>query len=171
MKTFKHQIYVGFLAVSAFGQSMPKDEKTRVAEVLWLVNYDSEAAVLSEPFAIVSEPGVNYEALKVAWLMQVNDTGASAKTLANAAYFFAALEPSKAVELLGRARALEPCNPLWTDKLAELYGAQIDSHGLEAERLIAELLATGDQELRAAVALELKQRVAVAEYIGILAPR
>jgi hypothetical protein len=164
MKSFQPQIYLGFLAVSAFGQSIHSEEKVRAENVIWLVNYDSESPSLAEAAAIFEYPGIEYEAVKAAWLMQVNGADADAKTLANAARFFAALEPVASIELLTRARAIEPCNSEWTDQLAEVYATQIESGQFEP---LMQLLDTNDRQLLEAVAIELHQRAAVAEYVGL----
>jgi tetratricopeptide (TPR) repeat protein len=158
----------------------PGAEKVRLGHVLWMVTHRPEASVMGESVVTVSRPGQDYEAVKKVWLVQVNKPGVTPPVLANAAKFFRPMEPTRSIELLAKARALEPKNQMWTFMLGEMYAFQIvgvtalnqnglpigvdpsktDSH--QAEQIKRVLLASKDAELVGAVASALQGRGAIA---------
>jgi len=85
----------------------PDAERARVAQVYWMVSNQPEADVMEDPAFAVSQPGKDYDELARAWLVEVDLHATTAQVLANAAYFFSALEPQRSLELLARAQALE----------------------------------------------------------------
>jgi tetratricopeptide (TPR) repeat protein len=161
----------------------PDAEKTRVGHVLWMVAHQPEASVMGEPAVTVSRSGEDYEAVKKAWLAQVNKPGVTPQVLANASNFFRPLEPARSIELLAKARSLEPKNWMWTAMLGEMYAFQIvgvtalNQNGLpigvdpskadsrEAEQAKAVLFASKDADLVGAVAAALQLRGAIAASI------
>jgi hypothetical protein len=158
----------------------PGAEIARVGHVLWMVAHRPEASVLGEPVVTVSRPGEDYDALKKAWLVQADMPGVTPQVLAHAANFFRPLEPSRSIELLAKARSLEPKNWMWTSMLGEMYVFQItgvtglNQNGFpvgvdpnkadsrQAKEIKAVLLASKDAELVAAVAAALQARGAIA---------
>ena len=158
----------------------PRAEKTRIGHILWLVMHRPEAPLMGEPVVTVSLPGEEYDAVEKAWHAQVDKPGVTPEVLANAANFYRPMEPARSIELLGKARELEPKNPMWTFMLGEMYAFQIagvtalNQNGLpvgvdpsmtdsrQTERIRAELLGSKDTELVAAVAAALQVRGAIA---------
>ncbi len=157
----------------------PGAEKARVGHILWLVAHRPEIPFLAEPAATVGRQGDEYATLEKAWLAQVNKADVTAPVLVNAANFFRPLAPAHSIELLKRARALEPGNPIWTMMLGEMYAFQIvgvpalNQNGLPvsvdgskvdsglAEKTKGMLLASGDSELLAAVVAGLQGRAGI----------
>jgi hypothetical protein len=100
--------------------------------------------------------------------------------LANAANFFRELEPERSLELMVKARSLEPMNPIWTLMLGEIYAFQLvgvtglNQNGLpiavnpaqpessRAAEMKQMLLASDDAELVGAVAGALQMRGSIA---------
>ena len=162
----------------------PAAEEPRVRHILWMVRYQPAAPVLGEPVATGGDPGEMYDSVAKAWLLQVGKPDVSPQVLSNAANFFRPREPQRSVELLQKARTLDPKNPKWTGMLGETLAMQIaggtalNQNGLpngvdasktdspEAARIMAMLLASKDADLIAATAGGLQMRVAISPSIA-----
>jgi len=162
----------------------PAAEEPRVRHILWMVRYQPAAPVLGEPVATGGDPGEMYDSVAKAWLVQVGKPDVSPQVLSNAANFFRPREPQRSVELLQKARTLDPKNPKWTGMLGDMLAMQIaggtalNQNGLpngvdaskidspEAARIMAMLLASKDADLIAATAGGLQMRVAISPSIA-----
>src|SRR5689334_18844787 len=82
----------------------------------------------SDPCKGVSDSGTAYSnpALfaqrKVEWLACIDSVPSNVDVIEQAADFVAILDPVLAQNLYEKARAIEPNNPHWTQKLAQLHG-------------------------------------------------
>ena len=148
----------------------PAAEQARVGHVLWLVEHRPESDILGEPSSTLENTSRNFMLVKNAWLAQVAKPGVTGAVLANAANYFRPSEPSRSIELLIRARSVEPANPNWTAALGQMYAFQLSGikglnqngfpvefdvkHAMSAEvqSMRAGLLASNDAELIGAVA-------------------
>jgi tetratricopeptide (TPR) repeat protein len=158
----------------------PGAEKARIGHIRWMVTHRPEALMMGEPAVTVSRLGEEYNAVEKVWREQVDKPDVTPQVLANAANFFRPLEPARSIELLAKARTLEPKNQMWTFMLGEMYAFQIvgvtglnqnglpigvdpakmDSH--EAEHFKTLVLGSKDTELVVAVASALQGRGAIA---------
>ncbi len=101
----------------------PAAERALIRHVLWLVTNEPENEWLANP-AVAVKPGDDYDAMEKAWLVQVNKPGVTPQVLANAANFFRPLKPARSLELLARARTLEPRNSMWVAMIGNIYAFQ-----------------------------------------------
>jgi hypothetical protein len=155
-------------------------EQTRVNNVLWMVMHHPDAAILGEPSSTISTPGTSYNAVKNAWMTEIAKPAVTPQVLANAANFFRPLEPTRSLDLLAKARELDPKNWMWTAMLGQMYAFQLSgitglnqngfpvgvdpakAHSREVEGMKASLLASRDTELLAAVSAGLAGQGAIA---------
>jgi hypothetical protein len=101
----------------------------RLRHVVWLIeNYpDAELFLAASDITSMSPnwTGLNeaagYQRVKELWLRQTERFPANAKVLANAAMALAGPDSDVSLELVKRARSLEPANPEWTNWLAKIY--------------------------------------------------
>jgi hypothetical protein len=154
-------------------------EQSRVTQLLWLIEHHSDIPVLGEPLATIGHFGNSYDAVKTARLDQTEKANVPPQVLANAANFFRPLEPSRSIELLAKARQIDPKNSMWTAALAEIYVFQIvgitglnqnglplnvdpaKSESAEAKKITLMLLASKDAALVDAAGRALDKRGAI----------
>ena len=68
-----------------------------------------------------------YAQAKTLWLQQVSDNPQNTAILGNAAAFCLLYDRRTAEDLLKQAQALEPANPAWSERLAQLYSLDAQS--------------------------------------------
>lgn len=117
-----------------FLEYSPEDRAARARHALWVIDHHPEAELAGSPYASFirhSEPKL-YEQARDLWLAHVGRDGVDAAILGNAARFFVLDERDRSEELLKRAAALEPKNPEWKQRLAELYMLNAQRDGSDA---------------------------------------
>lgn len=100
----------------------------RLRHIVWLIENHPEADVFLAASDILSMSpnwtGLNQEAgyqqVKALWLRQTERPSVTAKVMANAAASLAGADAEVSLELVKRARGLEPRNPEWTRWLAKI---------------------------------------------------
>jgi hypothetical protein len=100
----------------------PEARAARARHVLWVIANAPEAEVAGSPETRadkILEPDL-YEQARSLWLAHLEARGSDPKIVGNAAAFFLLSERERARELLLRGRALEPANPRWSERLAQL---------------------------------------------------
>ena len=108
-----------YFAPNAHSMKPEARVQARRRHILWLIANHPESALLALSEATVNHDGQylgdsnGYEQVKKAWLEAVAKKDAGAGILSNAARFFLLSERELAADLYGRARKLEPGNPLW----------------------------------------------------------
>src|SRR5262245_25540469 len=123
----------------------PSAEKDRRRHLLWIIENVPELEIAGQPEALLSpfEGCETYEKAKTTWLKSLERNPDNIAVLENASNFFFE-SPSLVEPLLHRARALDPDNPKWLQKLAQLHsGKAIHLTGtarLEEARKILSLL-------------------------------
>ncbi|MGA7412812.1 MAG: hypothetical protein WBW33_20210 [Bryobacteraceae bacterium] len=132
----------------------PAAERALIRHVLWMVTNQPENEWLANR-ALAVKPGEDYDAIEKAWLAQVSKPDVTPQVLAIAANFFRPLKPARSLELLAKARALNPGNLMWVFMIGNIYafqviGVTVDSQ--QAEQVKAMLFASHDTELLVAVA-------------------
>jgi hypothetical protein len=106
-------------------QSKSKEAReARQKHILWLIEHHPEAGILKSPYGGLNKilDGSAYEQAKTLWLDQVKKNPKQAAILGHAANFCLLQDRPIAEDLLKKAQALEPTNPEWPAKLAQLYG-------------------------------------------------
>jgi hypothetical protein len=101
----------------------------RLRHVVWLIENrpDAEVFLAASDITSVSQnwTGLNeaagYQRVKALWLRQTERFPANAKVLANAAMAMQGTDSEVSLELVKRARGVEPGNPEWTRWLAKIY--------------------------------------------------
>jgi len=99
----------------------------KVAIVLAALVTPSRASAQSTPIGVRSDSGsvygdpARYAQRKAEWLTQVEARPQDLGVLQKAADFFMILDRPLAQDLLERARAVDPDNPNWTERLAQLH--------------------------------------------------
>src|SRR5262249_54530922 len=101
---------------------LPSAEKDRCRHLLWIIENVPELKIIGRPEASLPhfEPGETYEQAKTIWLKNLERNPANVGILENAASFFFQF-PAFVESLLHRARALDPDNPKWLQKLAQFH--------------------------------------------------
>jgi len=111
----------------------PEARSARARHVLWIVANAPEAEIAGSPETYadrILEPGV-YEKARSLWLAHLEASASNPKIVANAARFFLLSEPERARDLLKQGRELEPLNPEWSERLAQLDMLSVRRHGAE----------------------------------------
>ena len=97
--------------------------QARQKHILWLIEHHPSAAIFTGGFGIMNRTldGSVYEEAKTLWLNQVKQNPKNAIILGHAANFFVLDDRTEAEDLFKQAEKLEPQNPDWPSRLAELY--------------------------------------------------
>src|SRR4051794_36737848 len=97
--------------------------KAHQALVLWVIGHAPRSHIAGSPVAglFPDGDGEAYEQAKRLWLGHVETHPDDTAILGNAASFLTISERATSGELLRRARALEPDNPVWSGRLGFLY--------------------------------------------------
>jgi tetratricopeptide (TPR) repeat protein len=112
----------------------PEARAARARHVLWIVANAPEEEIAGSPETYadrIIEPEV-HERARSLWLGHLEASGSNPKIVANAARFFLLSDPGRARELLERGRELEPLNPQWSERLAQLDMLSARRPGAEA---------------------------------------
>ena len=96
-------------------------EHPRLEHIFWFIEHhpESEIAIYYSRSHMFAEP--EYGQTKDLWLQAVAAHPADARVLANAAQFIGAKDQFAEEDLLKRAREVEPSNPEWTKRLADVF--------------------------------------------------
>ncbi|HKW97356.1 MAG TPA: TonB family protein [Bryobacteraceae bacterium] len=94
-------------------------------EIFWLVEHRPESEVALYFSRTYQPPAIDYERLKALWLQQVTAHPGDPRVLANAAAFLGDKDQFAEEDLLKRARQVDPQNPEWTTRLADLMSGSI----------------------------------------------
>ena len=84
--------------------------------------------------ALMTLWGAAYERAKQLWMSQIEAYPDNTAILGNAARLLTLCDKTKCGELLRRAKALEPDNPRWTERLADLYALEMIGQDSAAKR-------------------------------------
>lgn len=104
--------------------------------IFWLIEHHPESSwTTSAPRALLpGTPGLNSpgdtERARALWLQQVTIHSQDSRVLGNAAQFLGPTDPFTAEDLLNRARQLDPTNPVWTNRLVDLYASSLINDSL-----------------------------------------
>lgn len=99
--------------------------------ILWLIGARPESALAGSSEATIDRAGHSladpqgYEEARTAWIAQTGRKEVTPQILANAARFFLLPEKGLAIEMLKRARALDPGNLELAGRLGEAYATAI----------------------------------------------
>ncbi len=108
----------------------------RGENILWLIDNHPRAYVLSTPYCHLSarEETDAFAVAKQKWLNVAESNPHDLSILDNAASFFRSSDPSYSELLYQKAKALEPDNPKWSEKLAQV-STIMGIHKTGAERV------------------------------------
>lgn len=114
--------------------------KKRQEHIKWIVANRPESYVSGSPYAHLTPylEGKVYNEVKNLWLKQVEAHKNNTAILGNAASFFLIANSDLAEKLLKKAKALEPDNPEWPDRLGFLYSLDNDSESTKLKCEAAE---------------------------------
>jgi tetratricopeptide (TPR) repeat protein len=101
--------------------------KSRLPHVLAVIERWPRSHIAGTPFAHLIDrhrDGRDFEIAKAAWLRQIEANPNDPRVMGNAANFFLHEDPTKAGELLRRARDLDPGNPEWSQRIGHLYSLE-----------------------------------------------
>jgi tetratricopeptide (TPR) repeat protein len=121
-----HELALRILALGYYFLGQRQSDSARSARhkhILWLIEHSPESGTAGSPHALIfnrEDPQAYVEARKL-WLDQVGSHPRNTKILGNAAEFFLLNDFPQSEELLKQARALEPDNPDWPERLGHLY--------------------------------------------------
>ncbi len=105
--------------------------EARRRHILWIIQNRPEAEVAGLPEATIDPLGhpladkEGYRQARALWLEQAEKYKSNTSVLGNAAKFFQLHDKELAEDLLKRAQALDPSNPVWPARLGYLYGLGI----------------------------------------------
>jgi hypothetical protein len=107
----------------------------RLRHVVWLIENRPDADVFLAASDITAMSpnwtGLNqaagYQQVKALWLRQAERPPVTAKVFANAAAALSGADAEVSLELVKRARGVEPGNPEWTNWLAKIYEVAVRS--------------------------------------------
>jgi tetratricopeptide (TPR) repeat protein len=136
----------------------PEARAARARHVLWIIANAPEEEIAGSPATYadrIIEPELHEKARSL-WLAHLEASGSNPKIVANGARFFLLSEPERARDLLERGRELEPLNPQWSERLAQLDmlsarrpGAEVgDSARKALEEFESALSLTKDEKKR-----------------------
>jgi tetratricopeptide (TPR) repeat protein len=115
-----------------------RDRGAKAKHVLWIIEhhpeYNSQETSLDP-----NRDGPAYSQGKTVWLKQVKDHPTNTVILGNAAAFLLLNDRVMAEELLKKAQVLQPQNPVWSDRLGQLY--RLDAMGQPGTNFAAKALA------------------------------
>lgn len=109
----------------------PEAIPARRKHIVWLIQNSPADPLAGGPSATIDATGhkladpAGFAIASEAWKTQIAKSNASARTLANAAYFFKLSDPGLAQSLLERAIELEPANKELGARLGDLYAQGI----------------------------------------------
>lgn len=110
--------------------------RQRVNHVLWVIEHQPGSELAGLPYATLDPilDGEGYQKGRDLWLKNTDRMSTNTAMLGNAANYFFINERETAERLLKKAKALEPGNPEWSERLGQLYGLQGRSEAASAAR-------------------------------------
>ncbi len=95
-------------------------------QVFWLIRNHPKSVVLGTPDTMLlkRDDSAAFEEGKALWLNQIAENPTDTALIGKAADYCLLSDEATAEKLLQQAQALEPKNPVWPDKLGELYRLQ-----------------------------------------------
>jgi len=150
-----HERALRILALGYYFLGQRESDAARTARhqhILWLIEHAPECETAGSPEVSIFERDEpqTYAAARKLWLEQVASHPQNAKVLGNAANFFILNDFEQSEGLLKQARALEPENPQWPERLGQLYSLR-GGPGASGQR---ELAARALREFQAAERLQ-----------------
>jgi tetratricopeptide (TPR) repeat protein len=108
-------------------RSEPVRER-RQAHALWVIANHPEAAIAGRPQVQLLHPrdAEAYQRAKALWTDHVKSRPRDTRILGNAASFLLIRDRDLAEQILTQAQALEPQNPVWSERLGHLH--KLDMH-------------------------------------------
>ncbi|MEX1041687.1 MAG: hypothetical protein WDZ51_13695 [Pirellulaceae bacterium] len=134
-------VLLGYYMMRQFESGTAKQARRR--NLLWLFANEPEIEAGLGPGKqlLRSQDPAGYEEAKAIWLAHVESNPKSPKTLANAAEFFVLNDFDLAERFMLEGGKLEPTNPVWRDRLGQLYSLQsmrrANSHDAAAAKGLA----------------------------------
>jgi tetratricopeptide (TPR) repeat protein len=115
-------------------ERVPEARRARTNHVFWIIENSPEAEIAGSPETYVDKniDSEAYERARSLWLAQLEAGGSNPKIVGNAAAFFLLSEPERARQLLQWGQKLEPVNPNWSERLAQLDMLAARRQGPEA---------------------------------------
>jgi beta-lactamase regulating signal transducer with metallopeptidase domain len=99
-----------------------RDRSARAKHVLWIIEHHPEFSDNSSDLWLdVHTEESAYGQGKILWLRNVQEHPTNAKILGNAVAYFSLSDHATAEDLLTKAQALEPQNPVWSERLGQQY--------------------------------------------------
>jgi hypothetical protein len=128
---------LGYYSLRRFRSA--SDKATRAKHILWIIKNEPAAEVAGTPELYLNPvlDGNDYSTARTLWLKQAKLHKKNATVLGNAASFLLLSDSRQAEALLLQAKALQPKNPHWPEKLAQLYELRYDYLTGDARRPIA----------------------------------
>ncbi|MCH8149782.1 MAG: hypothetical protein IH987_17655 [Planctomycetes bacterium] len=106
-------------------------DAARRAHILWIIRERPHAEIAGSRYILLRPPGKRgaYEQARTLWLRHLEDKPGDLVILRHAARFFLPLDRFEAMELLRKARRLDPQNSEWSAKLGRLYRQDSTAYG------------------------------------------
>jgi hypothetical protein len=119
--------------LSYYSQYMIPEPRSK--HLLWLIEHHPEADVFNMNSVVTSatrdwtgmNTPENAERARTLWVQQAERFSTNTKVLANAAVALVAAEPRISLDLVKRARTVEPNNPEWVNWLGSIYARAVRS--------------------------------------------
>ncbi len=111
---------LGYYQLKAFQSKEVRKERQK--HVLWVIQNCPESEIAGTPYAMLDPvlDGKVYSQAKKLWLKQVESHKENTAIIGNAASFFYVYDKGTAEDLLKKGKTLEPQNPEWSKRLANL---------------------------------------------------
>ncbi len=124
LKVSPDDLYSRLLLVGYYGQHVYVSKKARKQhqkQFLWILKYAPASAASDTHLQTIfpSEPA--YQQAKKLWGEHLRREPTNLRILENAAIFFLINESPRASRLFKRAHALDPTNPHWSERLAQVF--------------------------------------------------
>jgi biopolymer transport protein ExbD len=117
-----------------------RDRGAKAKHVLWIIEHHPEFSGNGPEMSLDPiQEGSAYRQGKALWLQAAKDHPTNALILGNAAAYFTIYDKAAAEDLLTKAQALEPRNPVWSERLGQLY--RLEANGQPGTNLAAKSLA------------------------------
>jgi len=145
-------LILGYLFTKSFESEALR--RQRGNHVLWIIEHQPASQLAGLPFAQL-DPTLDVETYgkgRDLWLKNTDKRSTDTAVLGNAAHYFLIYERATAERLLQKAKALDPKNPEWSERLGQLYGLQghtkqaAEAHAESARKQYAQLQQAYDQE-------------------------
>jgi tetratricopeptide (TPR) repeat protein len=125
---------LGYYGLKAFESNEARTKRQK--HIVWIIQNHPDAQIAGLPDSglnPVLDGQVYYEA-KNLWFKQVDIHNKNTAILGNAASFFLIYDRDVAEDLLKKAKALEPKNPEWSERLGHLYALDMSRKSGESRK-------------------------------------